>query len=231
MNQESVTQWLRKWVRAQISLNLLGSIGALLGGIAILILTWGLVYLVSFFALGVWLGYHHWVHTVAGLLLIPLLFWGNARTSREYLTEYSVSVGTTSETVVNFYLPGVGQVSNINPLAPGTMHAGVKMITDCLYSGPRVVMAAFGMFRRSREMRKMDLEGCGAVLTLLFAAHRKMSFQDIVNAISGLDAATVFTQLHLIDGVVFLAADPAGLTLSQDLRKAITAFLAPELAV
>ncbi len=212
MNQAAITEWLRKWARRQIGLNILGGTGGLLGGIGILVLIWALCYMVSLFVLGHWLGYHHWAHPLAGLVLIPALFWGNARTSREYLSEYSVCVGTSSETVVNFYLPGVGQVSNVNPLAPGTIHAGTKMITDCLYSGPRVVMAAFRMFGRSSQMRKMDVDACGAVLTVLFAAHRKMPFQDIVNAVSGLDPAAVFPQLHFIDGVIFLSADPAGLT-------------------
>jgi len=222
MDYSAIAVWLRKWMRSQATLNLFGGLAALAGGIAILIATWGLVYVVSLFALGPWLGFHHWIHSIAGLLLIPALFWGNARTSREYLSEYSVNVGTASGAVVNFYLPGVGLVSNVNPLAPGTIHAGAKMITDCLYSGPRVFLAAFRMFARSRSLQKMDMDGCAAVLWVLFVACRKLSFQEIVNSVNWMDPTIVFPQVQSIDGVVFLPADPAGLTLTEELRGTIT---------
>src|SRR5437868_1930390 len=174
-----IATWLRSWGRKQASLNLLGGAATVLGGVAILVVTWGTVYIFSLFALGPWLGFHHWVHSIAGLLLIPLLFWGNARTSREYLSEYAVSTGTTSETVFNFYLPGVGLVSNVNPLAPSTMAAGVKMIVDCLYLGPRVVLGGIRMLQSSRRLQQLEVTGCAAVLSVLFVACRKMSFQEI----------------------------------------------------
>ncbi len=215
-------QWLRTSVRKQIPLNAAGGLAMLLGGIAILVATWAFVYMVSLFALGPWLGYHHWAHSVVGLLLIPALFWGNARTSREYLSEYSVTTGTASDAVVSFFLPGAGMVSNVNLLAPDTIHTGAKMITDILYSGPRVVTAAFRTFGKCFRLRRIDLTGCGAVLGALFAARRKMSFQEIVNVVPGLNPILVFPQMHEIDGVIFLAADPPGLTLSQELREEIS---------
>jgi hypothetical protein len=231
VNTTRINDWLGRWVRSQITLNWLGGVGMLLAGTGILVLTWGVTYMVSLFALGAWLGFHHWFHSAAGIFLIPALFWGNARTSRDYLSEYSVTVGTAADTVVNFYIPGVGMGSNINPLAPGTIHAGVKMITDCLYTGPRVVMGGFHMIGRGQRLRQLDREGCAAVLTLLFASHRKLAFQEIVDQVSGLDPARVFPQLHWVEGVIFLAAEPAGLTLSQDLRQTLRGLFERELSV
>ena len=216
-----IAQWLRNWVRSQVTLGVFGGLGTLLAGIALLVLTWGLVYVVSLFALGPWLGFHHWIHWVAGLILVPALFWGNSRTSREYLSEYSVDVGTASEGVVNFYLPGIGLASNVNPLGPGTFHAGVKMITDCLYVGPRVVLAGFGMLGRSRSLRHLDVVSCAAVIAALFAACRKLSFQEIVNIVPEIDPTIIFPQVQSIEGIVVLSGDPAGLTLSQELRGTI----------
>lgn len=218
MDYTAIAGWLRTWVRSQVALNLFGGVATVLGGFVLLLLTWGMVYIVSLFACGPWLGYHHWIHTVLGLILIPALFWGNARTSREYLSEYSVSVGTTSQQVVNFYMPGVGLVSNVNPLAPGTIHAGAKMLTDCLYSGPRVVLAGFRMLRRSRTIQKIDIDGCAAVLSVLFVACRKVSFQEIVNAVDWINPVEVFPQVQSIEGIVFLGGEPPGLTLTQELR-------------
>lgn len=156
-------EWLRKLVRRQVGLNLLGSGLSLLGGLAILAATWGLTDMVSLAALGPWLSYLHWIHSAVGWLILPLLFWGNARTSREYLSNYSVSVGTSPDTVVNFYVPGIGMTSNVNPLAPDTIHTGVKMITDCLFCGPRVVVSAIKTLGKAKRIRHLDVEPCGAV--------------------------------------------------------------------
>ncbi len=222
MNQARITDWLGRKLKRDTTLCWLGGMGGLLGGAAILLATWGLIYMVSIFALGPWLGYRHWVHSILGLAVIPALFWGNARTSREYLSEYSVTTGTASDQVVNFWLPGVGLGSNVNPLAPDTIHAGVKIITDCLYSGPRVVVSAFRTMAKANRLRRLDVGNCGAVLTLLFAAGRKLGFQEITDALGeGFDPAWVFPQMTDLDGVLYLKAEPAGLTLTQELRDAI----------
>jgi len=165
------------------------------------------------------LGYRHWIHLAAGWVIIPTLFWGNARTSREYLTEHSVSVGTTADAVVDFYLPGIGMASNVNPLAPDTIHAGVKMITDCLYCGPRVVVSGVKMLGKANRIRQLDVEGCGAVMAVLLAANRKLVFQEIVDQVGGIEPPRVFPQLQDVEGVIFLQAEPAGLILSQALRQ------------
>lgn len=224
MNETQATAWLRKSVRNQIAASALGSLAMLAAGIAILVVTWGFAYIVSLFAFGFWLGFHHWAHAVGPSILIPSLFWGNARTSGEYLSEYSVTTGTASDAVVKFYLPGVGMVSNVNPLAPDTLHTGVKMITDILYSGPRVVTAAVRLIAECFRLRRVDLGTCGAVLAVLFTSGRKMSFQQIVDAVPGLNPVVVFPQLHEIPGVIFLVADPPGLTLSSELREEISRY-------
>ncbi len=219
MDQSFVVAWLTRHLRKQASASLFLGVLCLLGGLAILLVTWGLVYAVSLFALGPWIGYRHWLHSVAGWIMLPALFWGNARTSREYLSEYSVTVGTASDQVVNFYLPGVGMTSSVNPLAPETIHTGVKMITDCLYSGPRVVIAGFRNLAKARRLKAVDAVACGAVIAGLLAAGRKLSFQDIINQVGEIDPGKIFNQLREVEGVIFLAGPPAGLTLSQDLRQ------------
>jgi hypothetical protein len=100
MEYEAIKAWLSRQVRVQSAQNILGGLLTLLGGFAILAATWGLCYLVSLVALGNWTGHRHWLHSVIGLVVIPILFIGNARTSREYLSEYSVTTGAASDAVV-----------------------------------------------------------------------------------------------------------------------------------
>ncbi len=222
MDQSSITTWLQKKLKRDRLCAWAIGWGCLLAGCAILALTWGFAYMTSLVALGRLMGYHHWLIYTLPWLLLPLLFWGNARTSREYLSEYSVSAANGSGEVVSFYLPGVGLVSNVNPLAPETIHAGTKIITDILFTGPRVFMAGCRSLGKAVRIGRIDVGNCGAVVTLLMLTGRKMGFQDIVNALGeGFDPATIFPQMALIDGVLFLQAEPAGLTLTQDLRDAI----------
>jgi len=126
--------------------------------------------------------------------------------------------------VVNFYLPGVGLASNVNPLAPDTMHTGVKMITDCLYCGPRVVVSGIKTLRKAARLRRLDVQACGRVIARLLAANRKLSFQEIVADADGINPAQVFPQLHDVEGVLLLRAKPPGLTLTQELRQEVLCF-------
>jgi len=84
-----------------------------------------------------------------------------------------------------------------------------------------VVTAAIRLFGKCARLRRIDIEGCGAILSALFAARHKVSFQEIVNAIPWINPVTVFPQLHDINGIIFLAADPPGLTLSKEIREEI----------
>jgi hypothetical protein len=75
---------------------------------------------------------------------------------------------------------------------------------------------------KANRLRRLDVGNCGAVLTLLFAAGRKMGFQEITDALGeGFDPAWVFPQMTDLDGVLYLKTEPAGLTLTQELRDAI----------
>ena len=221
MDQYRIIEWLGQKIRTQFQLGLLFGVLNLLAGLAILAITWGLVYIISLFALGPWFGYSHWICPMVSWIIIPLLFWGNATTSREYLMEYSVTVGTVSDEVVNFYLPGEGIASNVNPFAPDTIHSVVKMITDCLYTGPRVIMSGIKSFQRAKELRHFDVQACGRVIFRLLKAHKKLSFQEIVADVEGINPNQVFWQLKNIEGVIFLQVDPPGLVLTQTLRQDI----------
>jgi len=142
MDYEATIRWLSRRVRVLSAQRMLGGFLMLLGGAALLVATWGLCYVVSFFALGGWIGHQHWFHSVLGLFVIPILFVGNARTSREYLSEYSVTTGTASG--------------------------------------------------------------------------------EVVNAVEAMNPVVVFPQLQEIDGVLFLKAEPAGLSLSSELKAELT---------
>jgi len=218
MEHDLVIWWLERKLKSQAVLAVALGVLALVGGTAILALTWGLMYAVCLYCLEWILGFSHWSYTLIPTVMIPLLFWGNARATQEYLSEYSVTTGTASDKVVVFYLPRIGVASNVNPLAPDTLHTMVKMITDCLYFGPRVVTSALCMFVKAFRLGRVDVPSSAAVITVLADAGQRMSFQDITDSIEGLNPAATFPQLRNVDGVLFLESEPAGLALGTTLK-------------
>lgn len=197
--------------------NILGGLVLLLLGAVVLFLTFWIVYGVTWPP--IWMfKLDNNVHLIICTVFMVLLFVGNARTDREYLTEYSFTTGTFSDKVVTFYVPGAGLVSNINPLAPDSMHSIVKFITNCLYTGPRAITAALRMFLKAYRFGLLDVNRCAAVITFLHGYAERVPYQQIVREVPDLNPVHVFPQLANIDGVLFLDREPAGLSLSSELR-------------
>ena len=218
MSYDNTILWLKQKMKTEawsaLALGLLG----LAGGAIILLITWIVLYAVVLNAMHGFLGCTHWSYALIPTLMLPLLFWGHATTSREYLSQYSVTTGTTSNKVVAFYLPRIGVVSNVNPLAPNTVHTMAKIITSCLYTAPRTLRWAWNSVVKAFLMGRVDVPACAAIITVLSDAGHRLSFQEIADSVEGMDPGKTFQQIHRVDGVLFLASEPAGLSLGTDLK-------------
>lgn len=206
-----VTAWLKHYVKKEINLNLIFGGLVLIGSIIILALTWSIFYSICYSIITRFNVTQPWISPIYASIMILLLFWGNARTSREYLSTYKFVTGTASDEVVAFG-------ANINPIAPETIHSYAKIVATILFIGPGLMVASFRMFRKAGRLFRLDISSCAAVIALLERTNRKMAFREIVDSIKGLDPTKVFPQLHEIDGVLFLDKEPAGLVLSEDLK-------------
>ena len=216
-----VTAWLRRKVYTSAGLSVLGGIVACLAGAVVLFLTYWITCGILWFVL------RHFdldpiIYMISSVVFIILLFIGNARTDEAYLSEFTVTTGTFSNTPVVFYIPGVGMCSNINPLAPDSIHSMAKVITSFLYVGPRLLTAAWRFCRKAHDLLTLDQPACAAVLALLYTKSSRVPFDEIARAIAGLNPAKVFSQLGHIDGVMFLQEPPAGMALSTELREDIS---------
>jgi hypothetical protein len=218
--ERAIAAWLSKKTTGMTGWLLLGSLGQFLFALAVLFVTFWIIYAV------IWLGFN-WLVPIAhvtrmwiSLAVLALLFVGNATTDRAYLQKYSFTTGTFNEEPVSFYVPGVGLGSTINPLAPESVHSYAKMVTNALYLGPRLVTGSFRMLARALRLRGIDREGCAAALTFLMKQDARVPFKEVAEAIpSGHDVCAVFEQLHEFDGVMFLKSKPAGLSLLSDFRE------------
>jgi hypothetical protein len=199
---------------------LLGAAGQFLVGLVMVFVTFWIVYAV------VWLGFDwlipvtHWTRMWISLVVVVLLFVGNATTDRAYLESYSFTTGTFNDKPVSISIPGLGTASTINPLAPDSAHSIVKMIASVLFAGPRQVTGACRLLSRALRLRKLDQKGCAAALAFLADQDGRVRFQEVAAAIpSGHNVVAVLEQLHELDGVMFLKSEPPGLTLLSDFRK------------
>src|SRR5437773_4189993 len=222
MNVANVEAWLTRKVARESALSLLGSVGLFLASALVLFITFWVVYCFLWF-IGFqfrhWFAIPHMVRIGVGLLVLVLLFIGNARTDPEYLSEFSLTPGLTGDQAVVFYLPALGVVS------PDQTRNAAKMITELGFSGPRLAVAAWRAARKAKRLRQLDVPHAAEVLAVLLSARGKVSFSELLPQIGKHDPARVFVALHDIEGVVFLQSPPQGMSLTQDLRAEFLASL------
>ena len=215
----TVLAWLTHKVRKQVAANLLGAVGAAFSSVLVLGISFAIVYLILLVAF-------RWAIPLQAnqtrlwvcLGVLGFLFIANAVTNREELGEYSVST-FDNRPPVTFYLPSTGLVSNVNFMAPDTLRTLARMLIDIGCSGPRLAVLSFTCLQKAGQLKRLNLDGCAGVLTVLLNFGRKASFQSIYEACNWIDPVTVFSQVLLIDGVILLPSEPAGLSLTDEFRK------------
>jgi len=223
MKTNDIENIIRKKIRVGIVQDIVLILISLVGGLVVLFLTYWLIYGIIWISLGYLLPVEDYVGYMSTGILI-LLFIGNLRTSREYLTEYSFSTGTASDKIVSCYIPGVGMGSTINPLAPDSARSYIKIITDLLYIGPRIITWGTRKFNRIFHLIRLDIPGCAGVVSVLNTADGRVSFIEIAERLGDLNLNKIFNDLRYVDIVIFLSNDPPGLTLKSKFLAEIKLF-------
>lgn len=223
MQATAIQIWLKRKAAGEALGSLLFALLCLAGGFVVLVVTFCFAYAIVWFTfnfgvsgfselfLGRRLGLSHGAIVGVSVTFVGILFWGNARLSREYL-------GTFPKR--RYPGPGLGWIGLPGALVSLLAYPGAstRMIADLLFTGPRLVMIAWSNATKSARLRRMDLDGCARVLAILMQRHSRFPFAEIPAVAALADPPGVFRQLRDIEGVVFLASDPPGLSLTDDLR-------------
>jgi len=220
MSSGLIRQFLERFVASERATALGIAIASGLGGLVVMGLTFGIAYGAAwFFLVSFFTGATGWALWIAIALLIAL-FVGNLTTSREYLETFSFTTGTASDVIVS--VPVLDHhASTINPLAPDSAHSMLKMIVGLLFTGPRLIMAAFRGLQRRRRLENLDVDGCAALLSLLVEKGQRVSLTAVAAALPERPIPLLLPQLALMNGVLFLKSGEPGLSLSTDLRREI----------
>lgn len=90
-----------------------------------------------------------------------------------------------------------------------------------LFAGPRLLDWGRDSLRLANEWRDLDTHSCAAVLIVLFVHPRRVAMEDVQREIPWLNLDETLPHLVKIPGLLQLTGPPAGLGLSDELRKSI----------
>jgi hypothetical protein len=153
---------------------------------------------------------HSWRLAISGVFILAL-FAEWLRRSPWSLGEYGTTKGGRLTNAVVFRTGALGGLA----VLLGNPQASATMITELLYTGPRLVLGAGQLAREAVRMARMDLAGSATVFELLLARPHAVTYEELANAWQGADRQTIQMSMAWIPGVVLLEK---GVSLTSDLR-------------
>jgi hypothetical protein len=97
------------------------------------------------------------------------------------------------------------------------------LLVDVLYVAPQLFKVAFDFLSKSVRLALIDIHACSSILSVLAEHSGRLSYTSIINALNLQQSVRAFRDVSLLDGVVVLASEPSGLSLTADLREEIAA--------
>lgn len=218
MEIEAIERWLKRKKHRLVISSYLLAVAALLGGVVVLFLTFWLTYAI------IWIGWagisaatelifsrplqlrHEWRLGLSGVFIV-LLFIQHARTDPWHWGDYPRRNYVSAPGLQ--YQAGVMGGLAFMLAYPG---AAANMVADILLSGPRLVVGAWRLVKKSGRVKHLDENGCSQLLAFLERRPGAVTYEELREA--GWDEW--LGQLREIEGVIFL---DKGLSLSAELRQ------------
>ncbi len=96
----------------------------------------------------------------------------------------------------------------------GELNPLVRIVTNLLFLAPRLFRVSWRMWHLTRRLRSMDVATVAAALDTLMQAGGRIAIGDLVQDFPHHDPQRLIANMTTVDGVILLASDPPGLTLS-----------------
>jgi hypothetical protein len=96
----------------------------------------------------------------------------------------------------------------------GDLNPLVRVVTNLLFLAPRLFRVSWRMWKLTGRLRSMDTATVAAALDTLMQAGGRIAIGDLVQDFSHHDPQRLVENMTTVDGVILLASDPPGLTLS-----------------
>jgi hypothetical protein len=154
---------------------------------------------------------HDWRLMLSGTLIVALFIeW--CRRSPGDLGDYSSFERIPYGNALAFQAGPIGALA----ILLARPRASAAMITEMLYTGPRLVLGAWQLTREGLRLSRADCAACAWVLGYLANYDRAVSPEELVEAWPEMDWGRLRRELRWIPGVVFLDTK---LSLTDDLRR------------
>ena len=223
MTSDALQAWLKRKIALKVAGCWLGAALTLAGGAGVLFLTFWFAYAVLWFGeLGVSalsdlvLGRrlqltHGWRLVLCGGLVLAL-FREWLRRSEWDLGRYGPVAGgpCTNALVHRAGAMGALAVLLANP------QASASLITELLYTGPRLVLGAGHLVGQARRLRRVEQPACAWVLEYLLGRDRAVTYAELGAAWPEADWEGIRADLACLPGIVFLEKGPR---LTSELRE------------
>lgn len=154
---------------------------------------------------------HGWRLAVSGIFIVAL-FAEWLRRSPWSLGEYGETTGGAATNALALKAGAFGSLAVLlaNPQASATM------ITELLYTGPRLVLGAGHLAHEAARSGRMQLDGSAQALELLLTRPHAVPYEELSAVWPEADRQTMQMNLAWLPGVVFLEK---GVSLTGDLRQ------------
>lgn len=215
-----VAKWLEGYQKQRVLLLWLGCAGTALLSIPVLFVTWWVIWFVLLFAFSV---------LIPGSML-PIVTWGvwlllfvaHATANRQHLENFKFE--SEGKLVAARYAARVSGMSSLALLAgPETMHSFVKFISLTLLMGPALIGLSWRLARGAIAAQKMDVPLVASALKELLVANARSPVDEIASKVGSPDPPRLLRELLLIDGVILLTSGDPSLTVTDGLRKEVSA--------
>jgi hypothetical protein len=230
MTADLIQPWLLRQNARHQAACWFGAVLALLGGLVVLFLTFWLACAILFVA-GWGIGAitelvfsrkfvltHGWRLALSGLFLLALFIEWIRRRPEDLGTYGEVNAPPGSNALV-FHTGTTGALAMLlaNPQASATM------ITEFLYTGPRLILGVGTLLRAATQTRDFDVAGCALALELLASRDKAVAHDELTAVCPEADWPKLHRDLSGIPGVLLLEKS---VTLRAELREELAALCA-----
>ena len=213
MNANSINAWLKKNKSNRIGQKFLAAAFSFFGGIIVLILTFGLSYIVAWMATS---GFFSVVELVSGtkwqlgngwfliisVIFIVLLFV-------QYVRMDPLSWGRYHPEKFEMDPRIQSDIEQLTPSYEYLKHSGMaaKVIADVLVTGPRLFLGSFRCLRELSQMNSIEVNQCSQALAFIYGRGGSVSYEEFCQAGCGeqLKELKNIDGVHFVENAIFLS--------------------------
>jgi hypothetical protein len=207
----SIADWLAGRMQRDAIIYAGATVLLALCGVFALMATYIFVFLVL---MGVSCGVSRWLLNLPAIAMMIGVFALQRRLDGDDLEPVKVDGGQRGEITLRLSrLTGSSWLMYLDKPG-GDLNPMIRFVSNCLFLAPRLFRVSWRMWSMVQRMRTMDTATVAAALDALMQAGGRIAIGDVIQDFPNHDPQRLIAGMTAVDGVILLASDPPGLTLS-----------------